>query len=227
MVELQLSSRLAALGNGITLTHIFRFALLVLLPFLLGLWMLPHTIYTNGQMLGAPNESQSGAPSTLSYSFIHSSSEIDVPQRVNAIFPLADYLDFPPFVSHSNPFMCFQDSGSYVILQNGTRINPVFDWNVYFGTNVVLVVPKNSTKCAAIVPGQNSTYKWVAKLKVDLSDQNLSENLTFVPKTTTYPQFVMDYGLLQGLVLIPVCYLFIWYPAAGIWKKVHNGLDEQ
>ena len=52
-------------------------------------------------------------------------------------------------------------------------------------------------------------------------------NVVFDPETATYPREVMDYGFLQGLVMIPVFYLFIFYPAAGIWKKIHKGLLEQ
>jgi len=212
---------------GVTRKHVARFAILMLLPFLTGFWLIPHTTYMAGQMLDAPNANQSGGSPSLYYTFTHSSSDMALPQRVNAVFPLADYLDFPPFVSHRDPLICFQDTGSYVILPNGTSVSPDFDWDVYFGNSTILDVPKNSMNCTATKTGQNTTYAWHAKLDINLSGQNLSNNITFVPKTTTYPEFVMDYGLLQGLVMIPVCYLFIWYPAAGIWKKLHKGLGEQ
>jgi len=207
--------------------HALRFALLVLLPFLVGAVVLPHVTYASGQLLGAPSENQSPSQTTVSYMFTHNVDNFSLPSRVNAVFPLADYLDFPPFVTHSDPLICFQDTGSYVILPNGTTISPDFDWDVYFGGGVYLDVPKNSVNCTATRPGLNNTYKWLAKLDINLSGQDLSQNMTFIPRTTTYPEFVMDYGLLQGLVMIPVCYLFIWYPAAGIWKKLHRGMGEQ
>jgi hypothetical protein len=212
---------------GINRKHFARFGILVLLPFLTGFWLIPHTAYTNGQLLGAPSENMSGGSSTVSYTFTHSSTDMTLPSRVNAIFPLADYLDFPPFVTHRDPLICFQDTGSYVILPNGTTVSPNFDWDVYFGSSTILDVPKNSVNCTVTKAGESNSYKWQAKLDINLGEQNLTQNMTFVPKTTTYPEFVMDYGLLQGLVLIPVCYLFIWYPAAGIWKKMHMGMIEQ
>ncbi len=211
----------------LTPRHAFRFCILVLLPFIFGFWVLPHITYANGQVLAAPSQNQSGASQSVTYTFTQSNSTSPVPQSVNAIFPLADYLDFPPFVSHSDPLICFQDQGSYVILPDGSNMTPNFDWDVLFGNSTQLDVPANSVKCARAVPGQANSYIWHAKLDINLGDQNLTSNLTFVPKTTTYPRFVMDYGLLQGLVMIPVCYLFIWYPAAGIWKKIHKGMGEQ
>ena len=55
----------------------------------------------------------------------------------------------------------------------------------------------------------------------------MNGTITFVPQTATYPRMEMDYGLLQGLVFIPVAYLFIWYPAAGIIRKIREGLHAQ
>jgi hypothetical protein len=212
--------------SDLTHRHVLRSCILVLLPFIFGFWVLPHTTYANGQLLAAPNQNQTGS-STVTYTFMQSSSSSPVPQSVNAIFPLANYLDFPPFVSHSDPLICFEDQGSYVIMPDGRNFTPAFDWDVQFGNSTMLDVPANSANCTRTVAGQDNSYRWYAKLDINLGDQNLTSNLTFVPKTTTYPRFAMDYGLLQGLVMIPVCYLFIWYPAAGIWKKIHHGLGEQ
>jgi len=211
----------------LTPRHAYRFCILVMLPFLVGLWVLPHTTYADGQLLGTPDQNQSGSSQSVTYTFTHNSSAASLPESIDEVFPLADYLDFPPFVSHTGPLICFQDEGSYVILPDGSNFTPNFDWDVQFGNSTTLDIPPNSFKCARTVPGQTNSYQWYARMDIDMADQNLTSNLTFVPKTTTYPRFVIDYGLLQGLVMIPVCYLFIWYPAAGIWKKVHKGLGEQ
>ena len=64
-------------------------------------------------------------------------------------------------------------------------------------------------------------------VSVNKVDSNVSGVATFVPQTTAYTSMTMDYGILQGLAMIPVAYLLVWYPLAGIKKKILDGIWEQ
>jgi hypothetical protein len=202
-----------------------RAILLIMIPFILGTIVFPHTQNMDGQLLRSPQESRNAEE--IAYSFSHSGNDISVPQRVNAIFPLADYLDFAPLVSHSNPFLCFQDNDSYLILADGTKYDPEFAWTVDLNNKTRLIVLPDTINCTAIQLNGSNDYKWYVNVALPTNDPRFKGNLTFVPQTMTYPRIIMDYGLLQGLIMIPVCYLFVWYPAAGIWKKIHKGILEQ
>jgi hypothetical protein len=202
-----------------------RIALLILLPFFLGAFVLPHTQMMDGQMLGSPGEAKSG--DEIAYSFSHPGNDLSVPQSVGAIFPLANYLDFPPLVSHGEPEICFQDNDSYLVLADGSKFDPEFQWIVDFNNKTQLIVMPDGVNCTkASASGQND-YRWFVNMAIPSDDPRFKGNITFVPQTMAFPRMIMDYGLLQGLAMIPVAYLFIWYPAAGIWKKLHKGMAEQ
>jgi len=203
---------------------LLRAILLIFIPFILGALVFPHTQEMDGQALSSPRESSNA--DVIVYSFTHPSSDMLVPSKVNAVFPLADYLDFPPMVSHSGTQLCFQDNDSYLVLSDGTKYDPEFNWTVDIN-NMTLMVAPDSINCTAIDFNKSNDYKWYVNMALPLKDPRFTGNLTFVPETTTYPMITMNYGLLQGLIMIPVCYLFIWYPAAGILKKIHKGLLEQ
>lgn len=205
--------------------YAMRIFLLILLPFLLGAFVLPHTQAMDGQLLKSPNEAISGEE--ISYSFTHSGNDITVPQKVNAIFPLADYLNFPPLVNHYQPELCFEDNDSFLVLPDGSKFDPEFAWLVNFNNRTELVVAPDGVNCTPAASDGPNDYRWYAQMVLPLNDSRFKGNLTFVPQTRTYPRIIMDYGLLQGLVLIPVAFLFVWYPAAGIWKKLHKGMHEQ
>lgn len=207
------------------LRYTVRIFLLILLPFVLGAFILPHTQDMEGQMLKSPTEASTGAE--ISYSFRHSENDIAVPQKVNAIFPLADYLNFPPLVNHYQPELCFEDNESFLILADGERYDPEFEWVVNFNNQTEVTVAPDSVSCTPLSANGPNDYRWYARMVLPLNDSRFKGNVTFVPQTMTYPQITMDYGLLQGLVLIPVVFLFVWYPAAGIWKKMHRGMLEQ
>jgi hypothetical protein len=206
-------------------TYAARFAILILLPFMLGAFVFPHTQDMSGQMLRSPSETKSG--DEITYSFSHSNNDITVPSRVNAIFPLSDYLSFPPLVSHSAPQLCFQDNDSYLLLSDGTTFDPEFSWVVNFNNQTAVLVVPEGTNCTNTNQNGSNDYRWYVKMALPNNDSRFKGNLTFVPQTLTYPRITMDFGLLQGLIMIPVCYLFVWYPAAGIWKKLHKGIREQ
>jgi hypothetical protein len=211
--------------NDIYPGYAARFFLLIMLPFALGAFILPHTQPVDGQMLNSPSEAVNGAD--ISYSFRHSGNDIMVPQKVNAVFPLADYLSFPPLVNHYQPELCFEDNDSFLILGDGSKFDPEFAWIVNFNNRTDLIVTPDGVNCTQASTDGPNDYRWYAQMALPLNDSRFKGNLTFVPQTMTYPRIIMDYGLLQGLVLIPVSFLFVWYPAAGIWKKLHRGILEQ
>ena len=206
------------------LTYTLRIILLVLLPFLAGAFFIPHTQSLVGQELSAPTQSASGLNS-VTYAFVHDNSNAPVSKRISSIFPLADYLDFPPFVSHTDSAICFKDNGSYVILPDNSTTVPVFQWHVLFNNATSLAVDSYSSNCTPIIVGKQYEYSWT--LQVNRVNSNVSGIATFVPQTNAYTTLTMDYGILQGLVLIPVAFLLIWYPAAGIRKKILEGFEAQ
>ena len=206
--------------------HAYRIFLLVILPVLVGYFALPHTQTVDGMPLNAPSANPSAISNSMVYSF-QTSAEMVESQKITTLFPLAGYLDFPPFVTHNGPLLCFEDNGSYLSFSNGTNQTPDFEWNVTLNNESAVRVGPNSYNCTAAKAGQDNNYNWYARINLPRG-LNLSEvNVTFIPVTKTYPRIVMDYGLLQGLVLIPVAYLFIWYPAAGIIRKIKKGMEEQ
>ncbi|VVC02707.1 Uncharacterised protein [Candidatus Bilamarchaeum dharawalense] len=206
--------------------YTYRIFLLIILPLLVGYFVLPHTQVIDGTPLDAPVANPNDPTQNISYSFAHSNEEVVGNQRISTLFPLAGYLDFPPFVSHSDPMICFQDEGSYLTV-NQSNQPPDVRWDVILNNQDKLTVKTYSTNCTHTKSDQNLSYGWYASIKLP-PDINLSaSNVTFTPKTKTYPRIIMDYGLLQGLILIPVAYLFIWYPAAGILRKIKKGFEEQ
>jgi len=202
-----------------------RLFLLVLLPFFFGFWVLPHTQYATGQELLAPSASRSASFNSISYSF---TGAADVtPQKIDAIFPLADFLGFYPFVETARRDICFQDQGSYLQFPDGNTAIPEFQWVVGMSNNHSVLVFPSSTNCSTVEEGSAITYVWIPKVSGGVPSNLTNSTLTFVPQTRTYPRVLLDFGLLQGLILIPVAYLLVWYPAAGILKKLHKGMAEQ
>jgi hypothetical protein len=202
-----------------------RIFLLLVFPFILGALVLPHTQYIDGTQLTAPSENQSSSAGMLSYSFNH--SEDTIGPALNALFPLANYLDFPPFVSQNRVQMCFADSGSGIILPNGTRLEPPFQWVIGINGRSEVRLDSNSVACSDINGNGKNSFSWNANISAGLSEKDLNSTLVFDPQTSTYPRHLIDYGLLQGLVMMPLFYLLVWYPAFGIWKKIRHGMQEQ
>lgn len=203
-----------------------RFALLVALPFLLGLYVLPHTAHMDGQLLGTP-EVQQNASGVLSYSFASADNDATLEQSVGSIFPLSNYLDFPPLVSHDRMQLCFRDNGSSIDLPNGTRIIPDLAWEIHVNNDPPILLNASSQACTDITNRGPIYYAWTARINTEIDRQSLNGSIAFNPETLTYPRLEMDYGLLQGIAMIPVFYLLVWYPAIGIWKKLHEGMLSQ
>ena len=205
--------------------YALRFILLVLAPFMLGALVLPHTQYLSGQELSTPNDAQDGAPQAVTYAFVHNGADSFVANKINTLFPLAEYLDFPPFVNHGSPAICFADNGSYLVLPDNSSIVPKYQWSVLFNNQTNLTVGPFSTSCTPIVLGKEYSYEW--KLNLLNVNSNMTGTASFVPQTATYTRMVMDYGILQGLVLIPVFYLIVVYPAVGLKRKILEGIEAQ
>ncbi|VVB56887.1 Uncharacterised protein [uncultured archaeon] len=207
--------------------YAWRVFLLVLLPFALGLWVLPHTQGMDGAAIGAPvSDASRGADGSVSYHFTHSQLEGGA-QQLGALFPLANYADFPPLVSHGQWQLCFKDNGSRFLLADGSDVPAEIEWNISVQGQGQVLVQANSVNCTGVEPGQATIYQWSAKLGPAIAREGLNGTITFEPQTSTYPRATMDWGLLQGLVMIPVFYLLIWYPAGGIWRKIREGLLSQ
>lgn len=209
------------------ISYTYRFFLLVALPFLVGAVFLPHSHTMDGQALDAPQGNLSGPLRMVTYGFNHTADQLAMTQSINAIFPLAEYMDYPPFVTYSAPILCFQDNGSYSTMPDGSKSTPQFYWSVLFNDNRSITVRPNSINCTTKPIGPATYYNWSININISSVDPDLDENVTFTPMTNTFPRITMQYGLLQGLAMIPVAYLFIWYPAVGIWKKLHKGMHEQ
>jgi hypothetical protein len=209
------------------MAYTIRIVLLVVLPFLLGAVVLQHTEEHQGTPLQNPAEIPTGYLQAAAYEFTHESAFMQNPAQITSVFPLANYIDFAPLVSHGATRLCFQDLGSYVTYPNGTNSTPNFEWEVNVNNASVVSVQPSSTHCMpATVNGQYS-FKWNAEFETaQFGTENLSR-ISFTPKIVIYPAVAMDYGILQGLAFIPAFFLFIFYPAAGIWKKVHRGFLEQ
>ena len=203
-----------------------RFFCLVALPFLLGLYVFPHSQYIDGRLLETPQANQSATPS-FAYNFSSASHSILLQQSVGSVFPLSDYLNVPPLVSRSGTQMCFRDNGSSFILPNGTQITAPLEWEIHVNSQPALQLPADSMACADVPADMPVSYAWTAEINTGIDSGSLNGTIVFNPQTVTYPRMQMDYGLLQGLVMVPVFYLFIWYPLAGIWKKLHKGMLEQ
>ncbi|VVB99583.1 Uncharacterised protein [uncultured archaeon] len=202
-----------------------RLALLVLVPFLLGAFIFPHTQYVNGSLLSTPNQYRN-ATDVLSYSFSSSGASF-INRGIGNVFPLASYLDFPPLVSRSQMELCFQDNGSSITLPNGTEIAPDVQWSIHVNNNPPIRINTTTFACTDVPSTGPVVYAWTASVNTGVAPDSVNGTIIFNPATLTYPRMEVNYGLLQGLVMIPVFYLIIWYPLAGIWKKLRGGMLEQ
>jgi hypothetical protein len=202
-----------------------RLALLVILPFLLGAFIFPHTQAIEGNVLATPVGNSTVAV-VRSYSFTMSSKEIAAQGGISSAFPLSSYLDYPPLVSHDKLQLCFADNGSSLTLPNGTTINPAMVWEIYLNDNAPILLRPGSYACADINRNDGAVYAWTANI-TGLDRSALNGTITFNPSTRTYPRMMMNYGLLQGIAMIPIFYLGLWYPLVGIWRKLHKGMMEQ
>ncbi|MBI5227799.1 hypothetical protein HY988_04390 [Candidatus Micrarchaeota archaeon] len=204
-----------------------RIFVLIFLPFVFGAFILPHTQGVIDDQPLNPISNVSGPSYVLSEDRHGSINESTALTKINSIFPLSNYLGFPPFVYYRTHQICFEDRGSNVTYVNGTVYTRDFKWDVLFNKNTDIIVQTNSVSCTEINFNENFSITW--RVNIPLSNNNLSEikSLQFNPNARSYFDLVLDYGILQGLVMIPACYLLIFYPAAGIIKKIQKGMLEQ
>ncbi len=203
-----------------------RFCVLILLPFLLGMYVFPHVQFINGQLLSTPLENRK-ATEVLSYTFNPAGHDVIIGNSVANAFPLSNYLGFPPLVSHDRLQLCFQDNGSSIVLPNGTQITPSMQWRIYVNNNTPIILQPLMFACTEVTSKDQVVYAWSATVNTGLEPGTVNGTILFNPQTLTYPRQLMDYGLLQGLTMIPVFFLLVYYPIAGIWKKLRDGLLSQ
>lgn len=203
-----------------------RFILLLALPFLLGLYAFPHTQYVDGSLLSTPTGYKNAAE-IMSYTFSAADSGLVLGRSVGSVFPLSNYLDFQPFVSHDRMQLCFQDNGSTITLPNGSQFAPDMEWEIHINNDPAIMLNQSSFACSDVPPRGPVVYAWKALISTDISRDSFNGTIVFNPATLTYPRMQVNFGLLQGIAMIPVFYLLVWYPIAGIWKKLREGMMEQ
>ncbi|VVC01188.1 Uncharacterised protein [uncultured archaeon] len=214
------------MDNKTALVFAGRIFVLLVLPFLLGMYVFPHSQYVNGQLLSTPLGNKN-ANEVLSYSFSPASHAVAIVQGIGSAFPLSNFLDFPPLVSHDRMQLCFQDNGSTITLPNGTQMTPQMQWQIYVNNNTPISLQPYEFACTDVASSEQVVYAWQARINTGLDTGAVNGTILFNPQTLTYPRQLMDFGLLQGIAMIPVFYLLVWYPVAGIWKKLHEGLLSQ
>ncbi|MEK6982812.1 MAG: hypothetical protein AABX38_07800 [Candidatus Micrarchaeota archaeon] len=210
-----------------SLTYGFRVFVLILLPFIIGAYFLPHEKSITGDNLTSPVSGLQNISSKSGFTFVHTIDNAAIPQKLSSIFPLADYLSFPPFVVYKDPVICFEDKGTYITFLNGSKSFPDLIWIVDVNNKTKVIVPKNSVSCTTSKANEKFDYIWTVNVSINSDDPDISKKISLNPQTATYPMLIVDYGLLQGLVSIPVFFLFVWYPLFGIIKKIKSGLGEQ
>ncbi|HSB47166.1 MAG TPA: hypothetical protein VLD37_04065 [Candidatus Bilamarchaeum sp.] len=200
----------------------FKILVLLVIPFLYGL-VLPHKELIVSGGAGSPGEGGLQNDTSLDYNSVQVET---VPGEVNSVFALGKYLSFWPLVSFSDPEICFEDNGSYVAYPNGTKITAAIIWNITVG-NRSIELQQGQRACEAVAFGHNVSYRWVGKLFFLVETNESAGGVKVVPQTSTYHRFGYDYGILQGIALIPAFYLLFWYPLIGILKKIDKGWKEQ
>lgn len=207
--------------------YAIRICILVVLPFLLGAVVFQHTEELRGTTLQNPAEIGSSYLQAATYQFTHESTFTQSPSQMASVFPFANYLGAPPLVSYGGTRLCFQDLGSYITHINGTNSTPSFEWEVNVNNVSNVTVQPFSTRCMPAITNGRYSFIWNAEFPIaQFGAENISR-ISFTPEIVIYPAVTRDYGVLQGLVFIPAFYLFLFYPAAGIWKKIHSGFLAQ
>ena len=204
----------------------FRAFFLLALPFLLGFLVLPHSQEVYGQPVD-PFPGNRSSPAGFSFNFTHTQEAQSQFAQIESVFPLANYLNVYPLVSHRVTGICFQDIGSRIVLENGTTLYPDFYWNISRPSYPSIMVRANSTACTNASRAAPGDYSWAAQISTNLSREELGNNSSFYTDTRVQLQGEYEYGLLQGLAIIPAAYLFVWYPLFGIWRKLNEGMTAQ
>ena len=215
-------------GNGPHWQNMaFRAFFLLVLPFFVGFLLLPHTQAVYGQPVEPFPGNKTSPAGGFSFNFTHTQETQSQFAQIESVFPLANYLNVYPLVSHRMTGICFQDVGSRIVLGNGTVLYPDFYWNIGRPSFPHVVVRANSTACTNVSMAAPGDYSWAAQIETDLSREELGNSSAFYTDTRVQLQGEYEYGLLQGLAMIPAAYLFVWYPLFGIWRKIKEGMAVQ
>ena len=204
-----------------------RVFLLLLLPFFLGFYILPHGQAVLGQPVEPFSGNRSAPASALLFNFTHTQAAQAQFAQIESVFPLANYLDIYPLVAHQVTGICFQDVGSRIVLANGTAFYPDFYWNITRPSYPDVILQANSSSCTNATRAAPGEYSWSAQVPTNLSLEEFGDDSVFYADTRVQLQGEFQYGLLQGLAIIPAAYLFIWYPLFGIWRKIREGMKVQ
>jgi len=201
-----------------------RVFLLLILPFLMGFSVLSHRQSVEGQQIEPFAGGRNSTAGIFSLNFTHAQDSF---AQIDSVFPLANYLDIPPLVSHKVTEVCFSDVGSRIMLANGTTLYPDFTWEVRRESMEMVIVHANATVCRGASSFSPGDYLWAAQIQTNMTQSELGANAVFYPDTRVRLKGEVQYGLLQGLAMIPAAYLFIWYPLFGIWRKIKEGMLAQ
>jgi len=185
-----------------------RLMLLLVIPFVLGCFVFPHEFYAAGVPTGPQG------PGMQAYSFSADSHRMLMEQSMGSVFPLYKYIDYVPFASKDMIEICVAGNGSEIALQNGMRLKPEQEWEI---GNDGIGNSAGALACADVPATAESGL-----VRGGPGASNTTITLTFASKM--FPRYEVEYGILQGLVMIPVFYLLVYYPATEIWKKLHRGM---
>ncbi len=205
-----------------------RFFILVLLPFLIGAVVLPHQHMVKGDSLSTPAEPKRNFSYTLNYSFADTINESAHFEAIDSVFPFAEFISFYPMVRNSNPQACFEDQGSTITYPDGITIPLIFHWTINFNGQKNLTLNSASKVCTPVRFNEGFIYDYSATIPNEYLNRpnpsNSPDVIKFSPKTIAYTRYTLDYGILQGVALIPACFLLVWYPLSGIVKMVQKGI---
>ncbi|MFH1095664.1 MAG: hypothetical protein V1728_05600 [Candidatus Micrarchaeota archaeon] len=98
-------------------------------------------------------------------------------------------------------------------------------WSVRLDDGTTLPIREGLAACTEARSGQMHA-DWFAAPVLPFPG-NLSEVAAFENTPNTYVRVIMDYGILQGLAMIPAFFLVVYYPAAGIARKLKEGILAQ
>lgn len=209
------------------LNLVFRAFFLLILPFFLGFLILPHGQAVSGQPVEPFPGNKSAPAGDFSFNFTHAQEAQSQFAQIESVFPPANYLSVYPLVSHRMTGICFQDVGSRIVLENGTTLYPDFYWEIRKPMSPPVMVRANSTACTNASRASPGDYSWAAQISTNLTREELGNNSVFYTDTRVRLQGEYEYGLLQGIAMIPAAYLFVWYPLFGIWRKIKEGMAAQ
>jgi hypothetical protein len=200
-------------GKNPKVSIAIRLVLLVLLPFVLGCFVFPHEYYAEGVAVGAAGQGMQ------TYTFSSQSHEILMEKSMGSVFPLYKYIDYAPFVTRDMVEICAANV-SDLALPNGTLLKPEMEWSIGGSEGIE---NRNGAVFCADVPAE-SQLQPQGQGGANATNMTSGSTIAVSLASNAHPRYEVEYGVLQGLVLVPVFYLLVFYPATEIWKKLHRGM---